>query len=164
MEFSVAEVLIFVELCCYSELIVHSWSWWLLAGKERLVDKLIWNKFASSISNRVSWLLSAVVYSDRRCNFHICYCQAKWSSKWLSCKNRMTKTLCNYWTKQIGLVVRTGMRWWMVLERKVQMQLHEQGANFHLILTNYQLKWFCEKPTSLFRKINVVQCSSVALR
>lgn len=79
---------------CYGELIIHSWSWWLLAGMERLVDKLIWNKYASSISNSVSQLLSAVVYSDRRCNFHICYCQAKWSSKWLSCKNRMTKKLC----------------------------------------------------------------------
>lgn len=83
----------------WGELTVHSWGWWLLAGMERPVDELIWNKYPSSISNRASQLLSAVVYSDRRCNFHICYCQAKWSSKWLSCKNRMTKTLCNYWTK-----------------------------------------------------------------
>lgn len=97
-----------VLTACHGEHIVHSWSGLLLAGTAMLVDKLIWNKSAFSISNRASWLLSDVVYTDRRCDFHICYCQTKWGSKWVSGEKRMTKkTLCNYWAKQIGPLLGT---------------------------------------------------------
>lgn len=46
------------------------------------------NKYPTSKSDSAPQLLSAVVYNEKSWTFHICCCQAKWSSKWLNGKNR----------------------------------------------------------------------------